>query len=137
MVPIVVDMDGERFEFRYDRWCGWLLGLLGMGRRRSQVVVGHDAVRVRMGWAFRADVPRSSIVWAERSEGRVLGWGVHGWRGRWLVNGSSHGLVGLEIDPPVPSRVVGFPGRLRELRLSVEQPDRFAEACRGGGVPPQ
>ncbi len=118
-------MDGERFEFRYDRWCGWLLGLLGMGRRWSSVTVDDEFVRVAMGWAFRASIRRSSIVGVGRSDARVLGWGVHGWRGRWLVNGSSGGLVDISIEPPAPSRVVGFPGRLRLLRLSLAEPERF------------
>jgi hypothetical protein len=24
-------VDSRTYEIRYDRWCGWLLGLLGMG----------------------------------------------------------------------------------------------------------
>ena len=121
-------MDGLRFEFRYDRWCGWLLGLLGMGRRFSHVTVTVDSVRVVMGWAFSVTVPRSSINEAVASDGRVMGWGVHGWRGRWLVNGSSHGLVKLTIDPPAPSRVIGARGRLRQLRISLVDPDGFLQA---------
>ena len=112
-----------RHEFRYDRWCGWLLGLFGTGRRHSEVVVDADTVRVRMGWAFRADLPRASIAERRRSDGRVYGWGVHGWRGRWLVNGSSKGLVTLVIAPPVPARVCGVRVRLREVRLSLVDPD--------------
>ena len=121
-------MDGIRFEFRYDRWCGWMLGLLGMGRRHSHVTVDDEALRAVMGWAFCATVPRDAIVSVRPSTGRVLGWGVHGWRGRWLVNGSSHGRVKLVIDPPTPSRVVGFPGRLRELEVSLVDPDGFVAA---------
>lgn len=116
------------FGFRYDRWCGWLLGLLGMGRRFSRIVVDDRNVRVVMGWAFQATIPRSSIVSVEPSSGRVLGWGVHGWRGHWLVNGSAGGLVHVTIEPPAKSRVVGFPGRLRELRVSVEQPEALIAA---------
>jgi hypothetical protein len=119
-----------RYEFRYDRWCGWMLGLLGMGRRVSRVEVAPDDVVVVMGWAFRVTIPRSSVVDVERSDGFVAGWGVHGWRGRWLVNGSSRGLVRMRIDPPAPSRVVGFPGRLRELRVSVVEPDALVAHLR-------
>ena len=71
-------MDGLRFEFRYDRWCGWLLGLLGMGRRFSHVTVNSDSVRIVMGWAFSVTVPRTSIAQVAESDRRVLGWGVHG-----------------------------------------------------------
>ena len=121
-------MDGLRFDFRYDRWCGWLLGLLGMGRRYSHVTVGDDDIRVVMGWAFRVTIPRSAIGPARTSTGFVLGWGVHGWRGRWLVNGSSKGRVKFAIDPATPSRVVGFPGRLRELEVSLVDPEGFLRA---------
>jgi hypothetical protein len=79
-------------------------------------------VRVRMGWAFRADVPRRSI----RDAGRVpnaISIGVHGLRGRWLVNGASGPLVALSIEPPAPARVCGVPIRLRELTVSVDDPD--------------
>jgi hypothetical protein len=118
----------QRFEVRYDRWCGWLIGLCGMGRRFSSVAVSDDAVRIVMGWAFRATIPRSSITAIRRSDGPVFGWGVHGWRGRWLVNGSSHGLVTISIDPPVASRVVGLPGRLRQVTVSLVDPDAFEAA---------
>ena len=40
------------------------------------------------------------------SDGRVWGWGAHGWRGTWLVNGSSSGLVRDRARPcrPRPAR---------------------------------
>jgi hypothetical protein len=115
----------QRFGIRYDRWCGWLLGLLGMGRRWSRAEVASDRVTVVMGWAFRSEIPRSAIASAGPGTARVLGWGVHGWRGSWLVNGSSHGLVELRIDPPVRSRVLGVPVRLRKLWLSLDDPEGF------------
>lgn len=117
--------------FRYDRWCGWLLGLLGHGRRLSRVVVDTDAIDVRMGLAFRASVPRTSVVQVAPYDGRVWGWGVHGWRGRWLVNGSSHGLVTLTIDPPAPARVLGIPIRLRQLIVSLDDRDAFLAQVAG------
>ena len=51
-----------------------------------------------------AEIPRDHIASFSPGRGMVLGWGVHGWRGRWLVNGSSKGLVRLEIDPAVRAR---------------------------------
>ena len=119
----VAGMNGIRLDFRYDRWCGWILGLFGTGRRFSSITMHADSIDVKMGWAFRATIPRANIVSAEPRSGRVWGWGVHGWRGRWLVNGSSQGLVTLKIEPPVPSRVCFFPGRLRELTVSVVDPE--------------
>lgn len=111
------------YAFRYDRWCGWLLGLLGHGRRLSRITVDATTIDVRMGLAFHACIQRGTVVQTARYDGRVWGWGVHGWRGRWLVNGSSQGLVTLTIAPPAPARVLGIPIRLRQLIVSVEDPD--------------
>jgi hypothetical protein len=113
------------YAFRYDRWCGWLLGLLGHGRRLSRITVDAGTVDVRMGLAFRASLPLGTVVEVAPYDGRVWGWGVHGWRGRWLVNGSSHGLVTLTLEPSVPARVLGIPVRLRQLIVSLEDPEGF------------
>lgn len=83
---------------------------------------------VVMGWGFRVAIPRAAIALAEATDDRVWGWGVHGWKGRWLVNGSSKGLVRIEIDPPAPSRVCGFRIGLRELTVSVDERERFLGA---------
>lgn len=115
--------EGERFAFRYDRWCGWILGALGSGRRFSRVVVTAVDLDVGLGPAFQAVISRRSIQSARRWQGLVFGWGAHGWRGRWLVNGSSKGIVVLEIDPPGRGRVLGFPVEIRELGLSLEDPE--------------
>ncbi|MEO6651246.1 MAG: hypothetical protein ABIP17_01145 [Ilumatobacteraceae bacterium] len=77
---------------------------------------------IRMGWAFRARVTRGSISGVADDHERVLGWGVHGWNGRWLVNGSSSGLVRIDVDPPARGRVLGFPVRIRQVRVSVDEP---------------
>lgn len=113
------------YAFRYDRWCGWLLGLLGHGRRLSRITVDAGTVDVRMGLAFHASLPFGTVVEVAPYDGRVWGWGVHGWRGRWLVNGSSHGLVTLTLEPSVPARVLGIPVRLRQLIVSLEDPEGF------------
>jgi hypothetical protein len=115
-------MDGIRLDFRYDRWCGWLLGLLGSGRRFSRVIMCDDVISVKMGWSFRAEIPRANITSASAVDRRVYGWGAHGWNGRWLVNGSSKGLVTLEIDPAVRARVCGVPVKLRQLTVSLVDP---------------
>lgn len=118
----------QEFSFRYDRWCGWILGLVGSGRRFSRVLVGEGEVDVRLGVGFRGAIDRGAVRGAHRRTGRVLGWGAHGWRGRWLVNGSSKGIVVLEIDPAARCRVLGFPVKVRELALSLEEPEAFAAA---------
>lgn len=116
----------------FDLFSKVLMWPLGMGPGVSHVDVGPDEVVARMGWGFHAVVPRSSIRAVERRQGFVLSRGVHGWRGRWLVNGSTRGLVTITIDPAVRARVVGFPVRLRELIVSMEQPDALVEALTVG-----
>ncbi len=117
-----------RFQFRYDRWCGWILGLFGSGRRFSRIVVTETDLDVQLGVAFRGVVPRSSIRSARRWRGPVFGWGAHGWRGRWLVNGSSKGIVVLGVEPEGSGRVIGFPVKVRVLALSVEDPEGLCAA---------
>ena len=114
--------------FRYDAWCGWLLGAIGLGRRFSHVRVDARTVEVRMGWGFHARIPRDRIRSVTEAERPFVGWGVHGWRGRWLVNGSMQGLVAVEIDPSVRAQVVFIPVRLRMLHLSLADPDAFHAA---------
>ena len=94
-----------------------MMGVVGMTPSRCYVDVDDTHVRVRMGMWFELDTERSVVRSAEPDHERVLGWGVHGWRDRWLVNGSSSGIVRLTLDPsarawmgPVPLRVRGVAG---------------------------
>jgi hypothetical protein len=108
-----------------------LFRVAGLGPARSGVWVGPESVRVRMGWGFRAEIPRRAVREIRPDTGAVTGWGVHGWRGQWLVNGSSSGLVRLEIEPTVQAWVTGVPVRLRSLRLSLESPDALTSLLTG------
>jgi hypothetical protein len=78
---------------------------------------------------FTGDIPLSSIAEAKPYTGRVTAWGVHGWRGRWLVNGSGKGLVELTIEPAATARVLGVAVALRALCVSVTDPDALIAAC--------
>jgi len=119
-------VSARTFSFRYGAFRG-LLSAMGMGPRRSRIVLSGDALVVRMGWAFRATVPRAAITDVRATRGIVGGIGVHGWRGRWLVNGAARGLVTLAIDPPCRGRMV-VPVQVSELTMSLEDPDAFMEA---------
>jgi hypothetical protein len=124
-------MGSTEFAFSYNRLIRLITVPLLAGPRQSTIRVDADHVVVQMGlggWTFAARVPRSSIIEARQVEGRVWGWGAHGFRGRWLVNGSGLGLVKLTISPEARCRVVGVPLRLRELTLSLEDPQGFVEA---------
>jgi hypothetical protein len=54
---------------------------------------------------------------------------LHGWRGRWLVNGSSKDIVELTIAPPVRAYVMGAPIKLQTLYVSVTDPQALIAAC--------
>jgi hypothetical protein len=102
--------------------------VLGIVPDQCRVEVDDGEVRVRMGWAFRLDAPRAHVRSVALDRDRVLGWGAHGWRGRWLVNGSSRGLVRIQFEPPVRARTAGFAVRVERLRVSVDDPDGVVRA---------
>ncbi|MDT5095310.1 MAG: hypothetical protein QOH60_4673 [Mycobacterium sp.] len=81
-----------------------------------------------MGWGFRATIPLNSISEAKPNNDRVYSRGVHGWRGRWLVNASSKGMVELTIDPSARAHVIGVPVTLRTLWVSVTDPEALIAA---------
>lgn len=111
-----------RFPIRFDSAYRALSSLLLLRPSDSFVEVEGDEVRVRMGWAFRARFPRSAVVSASDFGERPLSRGVHGFAGRWLVNGSGDGIVRVVLEPRQRAYVLGFPVRLRELLVSVEAP---------------
>jgi len=120
----------RRFAIRYGLFRP-LLSALGAGPRWSHVDVDAEEVRVRMGWSFRANVPRSSVTGVAPYTGLVLGIGVHGWRGRWLVNGAARGLVTISVDPAARAWVLGLPVKLRALCVSLEEPEQLMAALGG------
>lgn len=116
-------------EVRFDRWYRPLATPLGLGPGRCDVSVAGGSLHVAMGWAFSADIPLAAITDAKPAKGPFLAWGVHGFRSRWLVNGSAKGVVELTIDPPAKAKVVGVPTTLRTLLVSVTDPDALIAAC--------
>jgi len=116
-------------DLRYERWFLPFSVPFGLGPQRSDVQIEGDSLHVSMGWGFTSDIPLGSITEAKPYTSRVTAWGVHGWRGRWLVNGSSNGLVELTIDPAAQAKVMGVPITLKELCVSVTDPDALIAAC--------
>ena len=119
----------KRFPIRFNPKYVWAYKLTGMPPSRSWIEVDDQELRVQMGIGFRATFPRSSVAGAVRDNDRVWGWGVHGWRGKWLVNGTNEGLVRLTLSP-ARARVLGFPVALHTLRISVEDPAGLIQALR-------
>ena len=116
------------FTISYDGLGRTLMAPLGLGKGHTTLHVDERELRLRMGWGFAATVPRANITGATHRPDGTPNRGAHGWRGRWLVNGSSKGLVSIAIDPPVRARTLGVPIRLRELIVSVDAPDDLVTA---------
>ena len=118
------------FALRYSWAIRWLLSPIGLGPAHSGADVYHGFVRVRMGWAFHSDIPRTSITSARIHPGFIR-WtaGAHtNLRGRWLVNGAGSGIVELTIDPPSEGWTSGFPIHVRSLLIGLADPDGFLRA---------
>jgi hypothetical protein len=126
--------DTLRFPIRFTG-VNHLMALAGMAPSRCYVEVDDSDLRVRMGPWFELDAPRDLVRGAELDTGRVFGWGVHGWRDQWLVNGSSSGLVRIELAPSVRGWLAMVPLRVRVLRVSVEDPDGLVEVLAGPTTP--
>jgi len=105
--------------------------VLGVVPEHCRVEVDDGELRVRMSWPFSLDVARANVQSAALDDRRVWEWGAHGWRGTWLVNGSSSGLVRIELDPPGRGRVAGIGVEVRVLLVSVEDPDALVAALNG------
>src|SRR4029077_19800004 len=104
---------------RFDAWYRMLSTALFLLPSDSYLELSGDEVTVRMGWGFRTRFPRSSVVRATVSDSRPISRGVHGFAGRWLVNGSGDRILALELQPAQRAWVMGFPVALRELLVSV------------------
>ncbi len=128
----------RHFALHYNRLMRAFTWGLGLGPRRSGVELSEEELQVRMGWGFAARIPRRSITQARRLSRRRDIWyavGIHTLLGgRWIVNGSLHGVVTLKIEPPVRARALGLPIRLRWLAMSLSEPDGFLAALGGSQV---
>jgi hypothetical protein len=99
-------INDKTFPIRVDRPSRALMTAFGAGRKAPLVKMSPSTVYVRMGWAFRATIPRESVASARplnRDELRgpfrisVLR-GVNYWGGTALVNGAGTGLVDITLD---------------------------------------
>lgn len=114
------------FPIRFSPRLSWLFTIALLGRRHAEVRVSRDELHVRMGWAFDARIPRSSIRSAAHHRDVWWAIGVHtDFQGSWLVNGSASGIVELAIDPPARARSALFPIRVKRLGLGLDDPDGF------------
>jgi len=123
------DDSTKRFVIRVDRSFRVLFAALGAGARQDFVEIRGETVRVRLGWMFKVSIPRAAVASAQHHADMFGGWGAHGWRGRWLVNGSSAGIVELDLEPRQRAWLLSiWPLTLRALYVSLEDPDGFLAA---------
>jgi len=117
-----------RFPISFDRWYGSLSTLLFLPPSTAYVEIDRGRVEVRMGWAFRSSFPQSAVASTSPLGIRPLSRGVHGFGGRWLVNGSGRGILSIHLHPVQRAYVMGVPIRLRELLVSVAEAPALAAA---------
>jgi hypothetical protein len=119
----------NEFQILYAPGIRKILTLLRIDPTKARVTVEPDQVRVRFGWSFQMSFPRDAVTDAGRDKKPFgTGMGVHGWRGRWVVNGSNDGMVRITFRQPQKARVIGFPVKARELFVSLEDPAGFLAA---------
>ena len=102
-----------------------LLALLGATRRRSYVDVDEGVVTFRLG-AWRLRVPRADV--ADAAPARWPWYGGIGWRigpGTVGLIGSLAGVVRVTLSTPHRTRVVFIPVRMRQVFVSLENPESF------------
>ncbi|MGA7875780.1 MAG: hypothetical protein WCA08_08960 [Desulfoferrobacter sp.] len=121
-------MSLQRFPIRFDVWYGILSSALFLPPSSSYVEVDDEEVRVQMGWAFRSHFRRGAVNLAVETHACPLSRGVHGFAGRWLVNGSGRGILTINLAPTQRGYVMGFPVRLRQLMVSLTDPEALAAA---------
>jgi hypothetical protein len=122
-----------RFPIRFEPAFRILCKTLFLSPAEAHVDVADDLVLVKFSWAFRATFPRVSIASATLYPKRPMSRGVHGFGGRWLVNGAGDGVLDLRFEPIQRGHVLGWPVTLRQLLVSVDDPNALAEAL---GQPP-
>ena len=117
---------GEQLEIHFSPWIRWFLHALGMGPKRTGIVLTPHEVQVKAG-SFRVTVSRDQIVSVR--ECSPPWWGLAGvhtdFRGRWVVDGGPRCLVRLDLSPPARGRVAGMTVTIRRLDLGVEDNASF------------
>jgi hypothetical protein len=108
-----------RFPIKYSKFWSLLLRSLLIPPRFAYLEIDGNNVRVRMSYAFRSRFSRGdiSVVGTHRP---VVSIGVHGWRGRWMVNGAHRPIARITFALPVTARVLGVAVQVRELLVSVD-----------------
>jgi hypothetical protein len=126
-------MKPQRFPIHFDAWYRILSSALFLPPSSSYVEVNNGEVLVRMGWAFRSRFPITAVASVAEMPCHPLSRGVHGFAGRWLVNGSGQKILTMDLTPVQRGYVMGFPVRLRQLMVSITDPAALTTALRNPG----
>lgn len=118
------------FALRFDRWYLPLATAFGLGPKRTVIRVADGTLTVKHGWAFAITIPLGSITAANLVTARPLAWGVHTSVDGWLVNGSRDGIVEIRFTPMKPTKAPWTTGIIRQLLLSVTDPDGLITALK-------
>ncbi|MGO8994469.1 MAG: hypothetical protein ACLQVI_14215 [Polyangiaceae bacterium] len=122
-------LNSTRFPIKFEAAYAAVSSALLLSPSDSYVEIEGNTVSVRMAWGFRATFDRSCVAKTAPLGKRVpLTRGVHGWAGRWLVNGAGDGILTIDLEPKQRGYVMGFPVKLRQLQVSVEDPAALAAA---------
>jgi hypothetical protein len=100
-----------------------VLALVGVPASQAYIERDGDTVRVRLGWSFVTTFPVGAIESVAPATRRTVSLGAHGFGGRVLVNGAWWPLAVITLREPVRARLAGIPISVRELTVSVEDPD--------------
>jgi hypothetical protein len=106
--------------------------MLGLIPSQCRVELDEAQLHVCFGWAFTMHAPLADVRGASLDDAPVRAWGAHGWRGQWLVNASSSGIVRIEFEAPAHAHTGGVPVTVRVLRVSVDDPDGLVAALGHG-----
>ena len=117
------------FEIAYSPVWRIFFSILGLTPSHSGITVSPTEMSCWMGWAFRLRVTRGQIRRAARTADIWWAVGVHvAPNARWIVNGSTHNIVTIELEPEGRGRCLGFPVRIRGLSVSVRRPKALLQA---------
>jgi hypothetical protein len=119
-----------RIPIKYGSPWKWILPILLLPDRYAYIQIDGGLVQIRLGWGFRLTFSRSDIM--EIVDHRpVVSIGAHGWKGRWLVNGAHSPIAVIRLTHPSPGHVAGFPVRVREILVSVDDREALHRALLG------
>ena len=111
-----------KFPIRFEAWYRVLSSMVLLPPKDAYVRVLADRVEVKMGWAFSAAFPVSAVTKTSPLREHPLSRGVHGFAGRWLVNGSGDRILVIDLAPGQRARVLGVGVKLRQLMVSIDDP---------------